>query len=237
MSSSQDQREKAGFSKSGPQSKMGETDPELKKSVIRLSQALANYGLVSALDITAGNISLVDEGRVGATRAGAILTRLKYSDVITWPSLDEPPVGVTSEIRMHQMIYSRMESARCVIHTHSRFATAAGVKYAQAGYSSLPLVHYYQARLGAERIPIVPYYHPGTEELAEVVGRMVNVDAVSCLLLSAHGALTWGSSAVEALKIAMVLEWVSRLLIDVQDVEPIGLIEPDQLESLQLLWR
>lgn len=97
----------------------------------------------------------------------------------------------SSEVKMHLRVYRENPSAVAVVHAHPPFATA----FAASGLSlNEPLLSETVMLLG--NVPLVPYSTPGTEEVPDAIAPYCNTHVA--LLLSNHGALTWGGSLTQA---------------------------------------
>ena len=100
----------------------------------------------------------------------------------------------STELALHLEVYKRCPEARAVVHAHPPTAIAWTV--ARTDLEQLPVDSVGEVILATGGIPIVPYATPGTEELANAIGKFLPVRRA--LILARHGALTWGTSLQEA---------------------------------------
>lgn len=114
----------------------------------------------------------------------------------------------TAEIvGMHAAVYRRREDVGAVLHTHSPHVTA----FALANH---PLPCRYEALLRrgqSAAVPVVPWAPRGSQEFFAGIGAALAAAAgTNALLLGNHGLLAFGSSAIVAAKLVMVLEEAAR---------------------------
>ncbi len=158
---------------------------------------------------TAGNLSCRVDDRVVISP-----TSIPYEDITpddVWVlSLDgdivrEGSAAPSAEAPFHLAIYAATKAA-AVVHTHS-----AEVVALSATLDNLPAIHYSIARLGGP-VPVVKYQRFGSGSLA------ADIQAALCdpsrprsaAILQNHGAVTYGSSLMEAYDKALMLEWLAR---------------------------
>jgi L-fuculose-phosphate aldolase len=188
-------------------------DQETQARWRHASAEIAEYGRRLITDGlaygTAGNLSC----RVG-DHVVISPTSIPYEDVEPddlWVlSLDGSVVrdgtaGPSSETPFHLAIYAATKAA-AVVHTHS-----AEVVALSATLEYLPAIHYSIARLGGP-VPVVTYRRFGSDTLAAgIQAAMCDLDRPrSAAILQNHGAVTYGSSLMEAYDKALMLEWLAR---------------------------
>ena len=105
----------------------------------------------------------------------------------------------SSEWAMHARLYAGRDTARAVVHCHSRHATIL----ACAG-RSIPAVHYMIAAAGCRNIAVAPYATFGTHQLADAA--MAAMGSAKACLLAHHGQLTIGDDVVDALSLIHISE-------------------------------
>jgi L-fuculose-phosphate aldolase len=176
------------------------------KEITEYGRRLISDGLAYG---TAGNLSC----RVG-DHVIISPTSIPYEDVQPndlWVlSLDGEVVkdgtaGASSETPFHLAIYAATKAA-AVVHTHS-----AEVVAVSATLEYLPAIHYSIARLGGP-VPVVTYRRFGSDTLAAgIQAALCDLDRPrSAAILQNHGAVTYGSSLMEAYDKALMLEWLAR---------------------------
>jgi len=188
-------------------------DQETQARWHHASAEIAEYGRRLITDGlaygTAGNLSC----RVG-DHVVISPTSIPYEDVEPddlWVlSLDGDVVrngaaGPSSETPFHLAIYA-VTKAVAVVHTHS-----AEVVAVSATLEFLPAIHYSIARLGGP-VPVVTYRRFGSDTLATgIQAALCDLDRPrSAAILQNHGAVTYGSSLMEAYDKAFMLEWLAR---------------------------
>jgi L-fuculose-phosphate aldolase len=150
-------------------------------------------GFVAAND---GNLSArVSDTLLWATPTG-VSKGYMTEDMLVKMDLDghivEGSHKPSSEMKMHLRILKESPEILAVAHAHPPVAAsfaAAGIPLDQA------LLQEAVVLLGV--IPIAPYATPGSEALADSVAPYIK--DYNGLLLEHHGAVTWGSSVMQAL--------------------------------------
>ena len=97
----------------------------------------------------------------------------------------------SSEMPMHMEIYRQRTDVQAIVHAHPPVATA----FSAAGISLEEPV-FPEAVVNLGPVPVVPYATPGTKEAADQAGNYCRKG--NALLLSNHGAVTWGRTLMEA---------------------------------------
>ncbi len=100
----------------------------------------------------------------------------------------------SGERLMHLEVFKRCEKAVAVVHAHPPTAIAWTV--AKPELKQLPNACLSEIILAVGTIPIAPYARPGTLNMGEVLHPYLPSSRV--MLLSRHGALSWGESIEEA---------------------------------------
>lgn len=125
------------------------------------------------------------------------LKTLKVVKGILKPSME---VGVLASC------YLAREDVNAVIHAHPPFCitlTAVGLNL------NAPL--YPDHAVFLEKVANLPFYIPGSEELAEAVGKAAR--AHDCILLKNHGVITLGSSLREAYYKLEIMEESAKITV------------------------
>lgn len=110
----------------------------------------------------------------------------------------------TAEIvGMHAAVYRPRDDVGAVLHTHSPHVTA----FALANH---PLPCRYEALLRrgqSGEVPVVPWAPRGSERFFEqIAATLAAAPQTNAVLLGNHGLLAFGSSAMAAVKLVMILE-------------------------------
>ncbi len=109
----------------------------------------------------------------------------------------------SSEYMVHSAVYKARTDAEFIIHTHQTYATCVGA----LGKSKLKAEHKEKKII----FPVADYALPGTKKLADNVYTAIqkNTDAKS-LIMSNHGALSFGRTPDDAINEAFKLEKASK---------------------------
>lgn len=106
-------------------------------------------------------------------------------------------------VGMHSAVYRLRNDVGAVLHTHSPHVTAFAL-------ANRPLPCRYEALLRrgqAQHVPVVPWAPRGSQEFFDGIAAVLATSAeTSALLLGNHGVLAFGSSAIAAVKLMIILE-------------------------------
>ena len=149
-----------------------------------------------------GNVSIRIQGQVYISPSGICLGDLTQEDMIMLeadgvaPPADMSDPGrrrPSKEAGMHLACYRSRPDIQCLFHLHSPYSIAAACRRQGNGSRAMGMPAYtpgYAMRVG--RIPVVPYYRPGSRELAEAVSDVIC--SRDSLLLANHGMVAAGKS-------------------------------------------
>jgi ribulose-5-phosphate 4-epimerase/fuculose-1-phosphate aldolase len=116
----------------------------------------------------------------------------------------------TKEAMLHLAMYRERKNAAAVVHLHSTHSVAVSCLADVDPEDVLPpITAYYVMRVG--RLPLIPYYPPGDQGLAEAVGRRAATH--SAVLLANHGPVVAGGSLEAAAGAIEELEETARLYL------------------------
>lgn len=115
---------------------------------------------------------------------------------------------------MHLEVYKRCPEARAVVHAHPPTAIAWSV--ARPELRELPANCLSEVILAAGSIPFVPYARPGTKGMGDVLQPFLPERRV--MILSRHGALSWGEDLEEAYNGMERLEHSAQILKNAADL-------------------
>lgn len=134
----------------------------------------------------------------------------------------------SSEIKMHLRVYKENPQVCGVVHAHPINATS----FAIAGIPlDAPILVEAMLQLGA--VPIARYAKPGTYDVADSIAPYCN--DYNAVLLSNHGALTWGNSLMQAYNRMEVLETYAKMTLNVQALNRCRALSNQQIAELQKL--
>lgn len=179
----------------------------IKDEICDVCHKMWQLGWVAAND---GNVTVkLDDGNFLATPTGiskSFITPDKLVLINNKGEILEANEGYrpSSEIKMHLRCYEEREDVKAVVHAHPPTATGFAVAHVPLDrYSMIETV----VALGS--IPITPYGTPSTYEVPNAIAPYLQKhDAV---LLENHGALTVGSSLVDAYYKMETLELFAKI--------------------------
>jgi len=135
----------------------------------------------------------------------------------------------TKEAFLHQCMYCERKGAGAVVHLHSTHAVAVSIIDGLDEKDLLPpLTAYYAMRVG--RLPLVAYYPPGDETLANAVAEKARDS--HAVLLANHGPVVAGASLREAQYATEELEETAKLFLMLRG-ERIRPLTPEQRDALK----
>jgi ribulose-5-phosphate 4-epimerase/fuculose-1-phosphate aldolase len=183
------------------------TESKLREEIAALGRSMFERRLTFG---SSGNISArVDDGWL-MTPTNVSLGRLdpariaKIDDAGRLVSGDPP----TKEKFLHVAMYQERTKARAVVHLHSTHSVAVSCLDDVDPDDVLPpITAYYVMRVG--RLPLIPYYPPGDESLAEAV--RAKASRHTAVLLANHGPVVAGTSLDAAANAVEELEETARL--------------------------
>lgn len=199
----------------------------LNQEIAEACSRLHAKNMLAAAD---GNISFkISDSRILITPTGINKAFMKPSDmaVIT---LDNKILSghPSSERLMHLEVYHQCPKARCVVHAHPPTAIAWTVAFPEL--QELPNECLSEVILAVGRIPIVPYARPSTQQMGDVLRPYLPASRV--MVLSRHGALSWGESLNEAYNGMERLEHSAFIL---QQAHLMGRLTPLAPEEVDVL--
>lgn len=121
--------------------------------------------------------------------------------------IEENSHGLTpsSEIKMHLKIYEERKDVNSVVHAHPLHATAYAICHMPLDKQIMP-----EATISLGIVPLAKYGAPSTDELPEsLVPFLQDYDVV---LMSNHGAVSYGSDVISAYYKMESLEFYAKLL-------------------------
>jgi L-fuculose-phosphate aldolase len=169
------------------------TKSEISSQIVEIARRLHQRNMLAAAD---GNISFrLSDQEILITPSGIAKGFMKPEQmaVITLDNqiLSGTPSG---ERLMHLEIYKACPQAKAVIHAHPPTAIAWSI--AKPELKELPSESLSEVILAAGRIPFVPYARPGTLDMGTHLNTFL--PAHRAMILSRHGAVTWGEDLDEA---------------------------------------
>jgi ribulose-5-phosphate 4-epimerase/fuculose-1-phosphate aldolase len=121
------------------------------------------------------------------------------------------PGKPSKEISFHAAIYAARPEVGAVVHLHSPFGLMLGM-FEELDQDDFlpPCTPYAVSRVG--RVPVVEYYTPGSQILAQRVRERTG-QAGNAIYLAKHGVITFASNLGRAADIAEEFELTARLYV------------------------
>jgi ribulose-5-phosphate 4-epimerase/fuculose-1-phosphate aldolase len=185
-------------------------ETKTRDEICRIGKSLFDRGLTFG---SSGNISArLSDGRLLMTPTNASLGALEPERLSRFSAEGVHETGdkPTKEAFLHTCVYCERKKAGAVVHLHSTHAVAVSLLDEVDPNDVLPpLTAYYVMRVG--RLPLVPYYPPGDETLAEAV--RVEMGNSHAVLLANHGPVVSGATLAEAQYAMEELEETAKLYL------------------------
>ncbi|MFQ5936451.1 MAG: 3-oxo-tetronate 4-phosphate decarboxylase [Acidiferrobacterales bacterium] len=203
-------------------------ESDLRDQICLFGQSLYNRGLATG---SSGNISVrVDAGWL-MTPTNSCLGML---DPARLSQLDDRGNVVsgdapTKESFLHRVMYEQRSSCKAVVHLHSTHSVAVSCLTDIDPENVLPpITAYYVMRIG--KLPLVPYYRPGDQALANAVREVANKH--HSVLLANHGPVVAGNSLANAVYAIEELEETAKLFLLLRG-QKTRLLTPEQVAELE----
>ena len=196
-------------------------DMDKKDMLERVAKAARRAYMKGFAAGSGGNVSIRIQGQVYISPSGGCLGDLTAEDMIMLeadgfvPSAGGPDYGgrrPSKEAGMHLACYGSRPDILCLFHLHSPYSIAVACRRQEDRGPATGMPAYtpgYAMRVG--RIPVVPYYCPGSRELAEAVSDVIC--SRDSLLLANHGMVAAGKSPEAVLAVAEEIEENAHLAI------------------------
>ena len=204
-------------------------EAKLRDLVCATGASLFNRGLTHG---STGNISIaLPDGGWLMTPTGSSLGTLDPARLSKLGADGKLVAGdkPTKEAFLHTTMYGARPGTGAVVHLHSTHSVAVSCLASTDPRDCLPpLTAYYVMRIGT--LPLVPYYPPGDEALADAVGRLAGKH--HAVLLANHGPVVAGSSLSAAQDAIEELEETARLYLMLRN-EKVRALDAEQVAELR----
>lgn len=203
------------------------TDAQAKKLLVEVGKMVYEHRYVLTTD---GNLSI----RVAKNEAWVTPTSVSKGymneEMMVKVALDGTILAgsrkPSSEVKMHLRLYLENPAIGAVVHAHPFAATA----FAIAGVPlDLPIMAESAMQLGV--VPVVHYSTPGSTDVADGVAPYCK--EYGGLLLSNHGALTWGGDIMQAFYRLQVMENYANTTLALLQLGQARLLSTGQVEELR----
>lgn len=203
------------------------TEAKLAEEICRVGSSLFNRGLTHG---STGNISAaLPNGGWLMTPTGSSLgtldpARLSRLDATGRHTGGDKP---TKEAFLHTCMYAKRPKSGAVVHLHSTHSVAVSCLEGVDHHNCLPpITAYYVMRIG--KLPLVPYFPPGDEALAEAVAKLAGQH--HAVLLANHGPVVAGTSLSAAQDAIEELEETAKLFLMLRHEKVRGLTDAQVAE-------
>ena len=182
------------------------SDAEAKQQIIEIANDLFAMGHLTP---TGGNISAraADPELYWITPSQMFKGSLGADDLVCIRpdgTIVEGTNKPSIEYQMHWASYEARPDATAAVHTHAPIATAFGITN-----QTFPPINTDAIFLADTKI--VPWFMPGSKELAEAVGEALKASRGA--ILQCHGLMTVGKTMRDAATRAMMLEETAKILL------------------------
>ena len=182
-----------------------------KESFVAFCRLLYERHLVCGVG---GNVSVRLNDNIMTTPSGISLRDMTIDDIVL-VSLGGKIVGgkdkPTKEFLMHTRIFEARDDVNVVCHVHGSYLITASSKMTP-GDSSLPPVTPGFCFF-AYPLAMLPFYVPGTKELANAVADQFADAKTMALLLQNHGLISVGADMRQALNIAEEINEAAEVFV------------------------
>jgi ribulose-5-phosphate 4-epimerase/fuculose-1-phosphate aldolase len=203
-----------------------------REKIARLSRSLYERGLTAG---SSGNISVrLDDGWL-LTPTNACLGDLDPARIsrLDWEGRllsGDPP---SKEAFLHRSMYAERSSAGAIVHLHSTHSAAVSCMSGLDHESCIPpLTPYFVMKIG--RLPLVPYFRPGDQQLGNVIRGLASKH--SAVLLSNHGPVVSGSNLEAAIYATEELEETAKLFLLLRNT-PTNCLNSEQIAELKTAFK
>ena len=185
-------------------------EARLRETICRTGASLFNRGLTHG---STGNISVaLPDGGWLMTPTGSSLGLLDAAKLSKLDAAGRLVEGdkPTKEAFLHTCMYRERPKSGAVVHLHSTHSVAVscldGIDHACC---LPPITAYYVMRIG--RLPLVPYFPPGDEALANAVAKLAGKH--HAVLLANRGPVVAGTNLAAAQDAIEELEETAKLFL------------------------
>lgn len=201
-----------------------------RKQLLKFCRLLYDKGLLTAMD---GNVSVrLENGAFLTTPSGRNKGLIEEQDLVQVDSNGEAVESdkrPSSEFRMHLRVYEHREDVNAVVHCHPVYATVFASSSMELDSCLLT-----ESIVAFGQVPKAPVALPSTNEIPDSITPFLQ--QTNLILLSNHGALSYGESLEVAFSRMEALEHFAKIsyLTRLAGFEnPVKGQTVDQLEGLR----
>ena len=196
--------------------------------ILAICKKLYARNMLAAAD---GNVSCkISESEIMITPSGKSKSEISPKEMAIVGIDGRVKIGKpSSELKMHLKVYQNCADAKAVVHAHPPTAIAWSI--ARPDLKKLPAHCLSELILAVGDIPFVPYARPGTQDMGEVLTPFLK--DYRAMILSRHGALSWGESLEESLRGMERIEHVSEILFKAHQLGGLTYLPEDEVNHLR----
>lgn len=183
---------------------------EAKKELVKIVKKLGKNRLLPG---TSGNVSIRhNDNKILLTSSGSSSAFITYDDIILTDLegniIEETHKKPTSEIGIHTLIYKKRPDINAIIHSHSSALSAFAVTHKHLSHILAENIYYFK------NVPFVPYFKPGSYELATNTAACFEKKDVNACFLSNHGFVLGAKSIKDAYNMTIMAENIAQIEIN-----------------------
>ena len=206
-------------------------EDQLRMEVVNGAKKINEKGLC---DNNEGNVSV----RYGRKKEILITpTANQYQtltkDQITHVDFEGNLIGTgklpSTEVKLHIAIYKARPKVKCVIHTHSPYATMLSIVR-----KNIPIIMEEQVVFLGGSIDLAPYGEAHTEKVGEVALKALSNK--NGALLSNHGVIVCAKSVINAVKYAELIEKLARIYWGALQIGQPYILEKEDLSEFYSMY-
>ena len=202
------------------------SEREIRERIAMHGKSLFERGFTCG---SSGNISVRLPDGILVTPTNSCLGRLDPDRIskVSWDGNVISGDNPSKEAFLHLSVYGVREKEQAIVHLHSTYSVAVSC-LANLDESDVlpPITAYYVMRVG--KLPLVPYFAPGDEALAEAVAK--SAEHARSVLLANHGPVVSGVNLDAAVYATEELEETAKLYLMLQDKPTRFLTDEQKLE-------
>jgi L-fuculose-phosphate aldolase len=196
-------------------------DLSIRTEIVEALRRLAVLGLNKG---TAGNISVRADDGFYISPTGVSYARMTPGQIVLvrWDGSFGGETLPSSEWRFHRDVLRERPEFNAIVHTHSPHATAVSILE-----RDIPAVHYMVAAAGGHDIRCARYATFGTAELGREI--LIALQDRRACLMAHHGVLAAHADLERALALAVTVEELAQLYLQVLPFGPPKVLAEDEM--------
>ncbi len=204
------------------------SERELRERMVEQGRSLYDRGLTAG---SSGNISIRLPDGFLVTPTNSCLGRLEPDEISRLDAVGNLLSGKTpsKEAFLHLAYYNARSQENAVVHLHSTWSVAVSCLADLDPDDAIPpITAYFVMRVG--KLPLVPYFPPGDEELADAVAKVARSSRGA--LLANHGPVIGAADLDQAVYAIEELEETAKLFLLLRGM-PTQFLTAQQATELQ----